>query len=140
MQSEYEDSDEESFELARFPIEFHLPAPNDDLLADARTAIRREYRDSVKWKRLRCRNVSVLSETEKGTVFILKSATQSSLIGHGKAQSPFVHLLLKEFAEDADSFVTSDDQDLDIDDSIIWKEKSSKLMKPRVGSSVCHRS
>ncbi len=137
MQSEYEDSDEESFELARFPIEFHLPAPNDDLLADARTAIRREYRDSVKWKRLRCRNVSVLSETEKGTVFILEVGHSVEFDWTWEGAVAFRPLLLKEFAEDADSFVTSDDQDLDIDDSIIWKGEVLEVDEAKGRIYVC---
>jgi hypothetical protein len=59
------------FVQARFPVRLNLPDGSPGSLDNAKEAIRREYRDSVKWKRLRCRSVAVLSETETGTVFIL---------------------------------------------------------------------
>ncbi len=43
---------EDSFVQARFPIRLDLPEANSDSLDDAKEAIRREFRDSVKWKRL----------------------------------------------------------------------------------------
>ncbi len=49
----------------------------------------------------------------------------------------FRPLLLKEFAEDADSFVTSDDQDLDIDDSIIWKGEVLEVDEAKGRIYVC---
>lgn len=39
------------------------------MLQDARAAVRQEFRDCSRWKRLRCRKVSVISERDRGTVY-----------------------------------------------------------------------
>ncbi|MFN8740319.1 MAG: AAA domain-containing protein [Pirellula sp.] len=62
---------DDRFERARFPIQIELPAAPSTSLADAQLAIKREYRDSVKWKLLRCRKVSILSQSDSGTIYIL---------------------------------------------------------------------
>ena len=70
--SELIDDDAIQFTQARFRIDLNLPPGDESFLEDSRKAIRREYRDSAKWKRLRCRNVRVVSELESGTVFELE--------------------------------------------------------------------
>jgi superfamily I DNA/RNA helicase len=62
---------DDRFEKARFPIHIDLPTAPHSYLADAQQAIKREYRDSTKWKLLRCRKVSVLSKSDSGTIFVL---------------------------------------------------------------------
>nr|MCU0720075.1 AAA family ATPase [Pirellula sp.] len=62
---------DDRFDKARFPIQIDLPTAPNAYLADAQHAIKREYRDSVKWKLLRCRKVSLLSKSDSGTIFIL---------------------------------------------------------------------
>jgi hypothetical protein len=52
----------DSFKPARFPMELGLPPGDERLLRDAKTAVRQEFRDCSKWKRLRCRKVSVIAE------------------------------------------------------------------------------
>lgn len=59
------------FQPARFRAELGLPVADDQLLKDAAVAIRREYRDCSKWKRLRCRKVSIFAERERGTVWVV---------------------------------------------------------------------
>lgn len=56
---------------ARFPVELDLPNADETILQDAKTAIRQEYRDSSKWKRLRCRKVSVIAERDRGTIYAI---------------------------------------------------------------------
>jgi len=56
---------------ARFGSDLHLPDADDQLVKDAASAIRQEYRDCCKWKRLRCRNVSVFAERDRGTVYVV---------------------------------------------------------------------
>lgn len=57
--------------LARFPAGLGLPAGEDKLFADAAEAVRQEYRGSVRWKRLRCRNVERLASHDDGAIFVL---------------------------------------------------------------------
>ncbi len=38
---------------------------------DAGKAVRQEFRDCSKWKRLRCRKVSIFSERDRGTVYVV---------------------------------------------------------------------
>lgn len=58
--------------FALFPIDLNLPDAPDHLVENASAAIRREYRDSVKWKQLQCSNVEPVSATDMCSVFALK--------------------------------------------------------------------
>ena len=40
-------------------------------MLDAQTAVRQEFRDCSKWKRLRCRKVSIFAEHDRGTVYVV---------------------------------------------------------------------
>ncbi|MEZ5944927.1 MAG: AAA domain-containing protein [Planctomycetaceae bacterium] len=111
---------EDSFVQARFPIRLDLPEANSDSLDDAKEAIRREFRDSVKWKRLRCRSVKVLSETETGTVFILEVGHAVEFDWTWEGAVAFRPLLLKEFADDPKSLFGEETDEIDIEDSILW--------------------
>lgn len=57
------------FQPARFRVELGLPVADDQLLKDAAVAVRQEFRDCSKWKRLRCRKVSIIAERDRGTVY-----------------------------------------------------------------------
>ena len=66
-----DEADEVSFKPAHFPIELGLPPGDDAFLNDAKTAVRQEFRDCSKWKRLRCRKVSIFAERDRGTVYVV---------------------------------------------------------------------
>ncbi len=70
-----QDSEEEladfGFVPARFPVEFRLPEADRKLLDDAAVAVRQEFRDCSKWKRLRCRKVSIFAERDRGTIYVV---------------------------------------------------------------------
>ena len=59
------------FVSARFPVEFRLPEADRKLLNDAAVAVRQEFRDCSKWKRLRCRKVSIFAERDRGTIYVV---------------------------------------------------------------------
>lgn len=59
------------FEPVRFRMELGLPVADGRLLDDAAVAVREEYRACSKWKRLRCRKVSIFAERERGTVYVV---------------------------------------------------------------------
>lgn len=111
---------EQCFVKARFPVRLNLPDGSPGSLDDAKEAIRREYRDSVKWKRLRCRSVEVLSETETGTVFILEVGHAVEFDWTWEGAVAFRPLMLKEFADDPGSLLGNQTNEIDIEDSILW--------------------
>jgi hypothetical protein len=55
---------------ARFPVQLHLPDGQHEFFDAAAEAVRQEYRNSVRWKRLRCRKVERLSDQDG--VFVLE--------------------------------------------------------------------
>ena len=58
--------------VVRYPVEFDLPTGSDGDLANAAEAVKREYRNSVRWKRLRCRNVTLVSEQKDEAIYVLE--------------------------------------------------------------------
>jgi len=74
--------------LARFPICLNLPPGQNQFFNDAAEAVRREYRSSIRAKRLRCRKVSALSERPGETIFVLEIGHSIELIGPGREQPP----------------------------------------------------
>ncbi|MDX1925314.1 MAG: AAA domain-containing protein, partial [Pirellulaceae bacterium] len=61
----------ESYQPARFHADLRLPSASEQLVKDAAAAIRQEYRDCSKWKRLTCRKVSIFAERDRGTVWVV---------------------------------------------------------------------
>jgi superfamily I DNA/RNA helicase len=119
MQDEVE-LPEDSFVLAQFSVQLNLPDADEDILDDAREAVRREFRDAVKWKRLRCRKVTSLSESETGTVFILDIGHAVEFDWTWEGAVAFRPLVLKEFAENPEGLFDEDADEIDIEDSIVW--------------------
>ena len=58
--------------VVEFPVELKLPTGQDGDLQNAAEAVKREYRNSVRWKRLRCRKVSRASDGLDESIFILE--------------------------------------------------------------------
>jgi hypothetical protein len=118
---------DDCYEQARFPIRLNLPEADYSLLEDAQVAVKREYRDSVKWKRLRCRKVDVLSESETGTVFVLEIGPSVEFDWTWEGAVAFRPLKLKDFEEDQSAFLEDNDDDLEITDSILWSGEILEL-------------
>ncbi len=108
------------FNQARFGIELNLPAPSDDNLSEARKAIRREYRDASKWKRLRCRKVKAISESESGTIFELEIGHSVEFDWTWEGGVAFRPLLLKEFEEAQTDLYQHGPIEPNVKDSIVW--------------------
>ena len=56
--------------MARFPVRLNLPDGQQRFVDEATEAVKREYRSSVRWKRLRCRKVEPLPD--QPGIFILE--------------------------------------------------------------------
>src|SRR4051812_11646690 len=112
--------DDFNYVPARFPVNLNLPAGSPSLLVEAQKSVKREFRDSVKWKRLRCRRVEVLSESETGTIFILQIGHSVEFDWTWEGAVAFRPLVMKEdVAEQKALFDQHEDEPL-IDDSILW--------------------
>jgi len=112
--------EDESFVQASFAADLRLPDAGDDLLHNASRAIRKEYRDSAKWKRLRCRNVKPVSECESGTVFELQIGHAVEFDWTWEGAVAFRPLLLEEFEDSQATLFENGFNDPDISDSIVW--------------------
>ncbi|MCU7807134.1 MAG: AAA family ATPase [Candidatus Thiodiazotropha sp. (ex Semelilucina semeliformis)] len=108
------------FTQAKFPINLNLPSAEPNLLEDARKAIHREFRDSAKWKRLRCRKVSVVSESESGSVFELEIGQVVEFDWTWEGAVAFRPMLLRDFENTEATFFDNGSLAPDIDDSILW--------------------
>lgn len=73
--SEVEASHVAEFQPARFHASLNLPIADVQLLKDAATAVRQEFRGCSKWKRLSCRKVSIFAERDRGTVYVVHVGT-----------------------------------------------------------------
>lgn len=61
----------ENIEPARFSSDLGLPTVDASILDDASYAVRQEFRNEAKWQRLHCKEISVLSEQGRGTVYAI---------------------------------------------------------------------
>ncbi|KAA5545396.1 AAA family ATPase [Roseiconus nitratireducens] len=66
-----EATDIADFKPARFSSDLRLPAGDEQQLNDAAVAVRHEFRDSSRWKRLNCMKVSVFAERDRGMVYVV---------------------------------------------------------------------
>ena len=58
--------------IARYPVCLGLPDASSGLVKDAAEAVKQEYRNSIRWKRLRSRSVSAVTGEGGQTVFVVE--------------------------------------------------------------------
>ena len=112
--------EEGSYALARFPVDLHLPVATGSQLQMAARAIRREFREAAKWKRLQCRKVMQVSESPTGTIYELEIRHAVEFDWTWEGAVAFRPLLLKEFEDSEATFFENGYHDPDIEDSILW--------------------
>jgi hypothetical protein len=66
-----ETTDVAGFQPAQFRSDLRLPSGGEQQIRDAAAAVRQEFRDSSRWKRLNCARVSVFAERDRGTVYVV---------------------------------------------------------------------
>jgi len=114
------DEDELAYRQAKYPIELDFADADQNDFVAARKAIRREFRDAAKWKRLRCRKVRMVSESESGSIFELEIGHAVEFDWTWEGAVAFRPLLLKEFEQDQADMYQHGSLDPDVDDSIVW--------------------
>jgi hypothetical protein len=124
--AEFDESEiDAGFEPARFPIDIQLPDGDEQSLAGAREAVLREFRDSVRWKRLRCRGVTKLTEREGVAVYVLEVGHAIEFDWTWEGAVAFRPLGMKEFLAAPDAYLgvgtnESDAPEFAATDSILW--------------------
>ena len=108
------------FIQACFDIQLNVPVPPSDPLASARLAIRREYRDSAKWKRLRCRKVRLVSQAENGAIYELTVGHAVEFDWTWEGSIAFRPVLVSECEDSEASLFLNGSLDPEIVDSILW--------------------
>jgi hypothetical protein len=66
------ESDARVTSVVRYPLEIKLPDAVENELASASEAVKCEFRNSIRWKRLRCRGVTSVSEGIDEAIFVLE--------------------------------------------------------------------
>ena len=105
------------FKPARFHAQLGLPAADDSLLTSASAAVRQEYRDCSKWKRLRCRKVSIFSERDRGTVYVVHVGSSVEFDWTWEGAVAFRPKSLDDDRSYSDSFY----ENTAYEDEIVWK-------------------
>lgn len=109
-----------AFVKASFPARLNLPPADKHLLKDTQKAIEREYRDSTKWKRLRCRDVQLISNTNTGALYALTIGHVVDFDWTWEGAIAFRPILLKEFSK-SEPYIQNDGAvQPDIEDSFLW--------------------
>ncbi len=104
------------FQPARFHADLGLPPSDDQLLKDAATAIRQEYREGSRWKRLRCHKVSVFSELDRGTIFVVHIGRSVEFDWTWEGAKAFCPKSLDDDESYSDRFY----EEADYEDEMVW--------------------
>ncbi len=86
---------------SEYPLSLNLPKGDPSLLTSAAEAVRQEYRNSVRWKRLRCRKVSRLTGQDEG-IFVVEVGHAIDLDWTWEGAIAFRPIDVKNFQDDLD--------------------------------------
>ncbi|GIX00561.1 MAG: hypothetical protein KatS3mg111_3893 [Pirellulaceae bacterium] len=108
------------FIQAERPIRLYFPDTGREVLQHAQEAVRREYRASVKWKRLRCRSVDLVSKSDIGTIYVLQVGHRVEFDWTWEGATAFRPLSIPRSDADAAEGFPEGNDEVEIDDSIVW--------------------
>ena len=111
-----ETTDIAEFKPARFSSDLRLPAGDEQQLKDAAAAVRQEFRDSSRWKRLNCKKVSVFAERNRGTVYVVHIGKTVEFDWTWEGAKAFCPNSL----DDDDSFSDRFYEEADYEDEVVW--------------------
>ncbi|MEM7476349.1 MAG: AAA domain-containing protein [Planctomycetota bacterium] len=104
------------FTPARFSSELRLPAGDYQQLIDAAAAVRQEFRDSSRWKRLNCKKVSVFAERDRGTVYVVHIGKTVEFDWTWEGAKAFCPNSLDDDSSFTDRFY----EEADYEDEVVW--------------------
>lgn len=104
------------FEPACFQSCLGLPDGDDQQLKDTAVAVRQEYRDGSRWKRLNCQRVSIFAERDRGTVFVVHVGSSVEFDWTWEGAKAFRPKSLDDNERYSDRFY----EEADYEDEILW--------------------
>ncbi|QDT04147.1 ATP-dependent RecD-like DNA helicase [Rubripirellula lacrimiformis] len=107
------------FEYSRFESRLGLPQGDDRQLKDAAVAVRQEYRDGSRWKRLSCHRVSIFAEKDRGTIFVVHVGSSVEFDWTWEGAKAFRPKSLDDDGRDSDRFY----EEADYEDDIVWSSE-----------------
>ncbi len=100
------------FQPARFSSNLRLPPGSEQHLRDAAAAVRQEFQDSSRWKRLNCKEVRVFAERDRGTVYVVHIGKKVEFDWTWEGARAFCPKSL----DDDDRF----HKEVDFEDEVVW--------------------
>lgn len=114
---EHEDATEVfQFQPAHFPSKLSLPTGSEQQLRDAAAAVRQEFQDSSRWKRLNCRKVSIFAERDRGAVFVVHVGKSVEFDWTWEGASAFCPASLDEAPTYSDRVY----EEAEYEDEVVW--------------------
>lgn len=107
----------DKFRKATFEVSLNLPNDRIDETANAGEAVRREYSASCKWKRLRCREVSLVAKTETGSVFEVRTGATIEFDWTWEGSFAFRPAEMRNFEDD----VANGSFETEVDGDDVWR-------------------
>ncbi|QDV81650.1 AAA domain-containing protein [Planctomycetes bacterium TBK1r] len=104
------------FQSARFESRLGLTEGHDQQLKDAAAAVRQEYRDGSRWKRLNCHRVSIFAEKDRGTLYVVHVGASVEFDWTWEGAQAFRPKSLDDDESYSDRFY----EEADYEDAIVW--------------------
>jgi superfamily I DNA/RNA helicase len=104
------------FQHARFLSDLVLLSGNEQQLKDSAAAVRQEYRDGSRWKRLKCNRVSIFAEKDQGTIFVVHVGSSVEFDWTWEGAKAFRPNSLDDDERYSDRFY----EEADFEDDIVW--------------------
>lgn len=120
--------------FARFADELSLPDADPLLLQHAKEAVRQEYRESTRWKRLQCRAVTPVESESGESLFVIEVGHAIEFDWTWEGATAFRPPDIQEFAGDADvadGILGTFNEEEDSHNSAIWKAEVVEVDETR---------
>jgi superfamily I DNA and RNA helicase len=104
------------FQPARFSSDLVLPSGHEQQLKDAAAAVRQEFRDSSRWKRLNCKKISIFAERDRGTIYVVHIGKSIKFDWTWEGARAFCPASLDDDATYSDHFY----EEAEYEDEVVW--------------------
>lgn len=120
--------------FARFPDELNLPTAESVLFQHAKDAVRQEYRESTRWKRLQCRAVTPIESESGEPLYVIEVGHAIEFDWTWEGATAFRPPDMQEFASNADiadGILGAFNEEEDATNSAVWKAEVVEVDETR---------